>query len=1611
MSNCYFPKRIFLLLLVVIISNTTIAQIIPPVQFAGNVCSEARSINVGDCNVLFDIPTTFTESGETVAGCVSSKDAWASFTTDDAGDYLIRYTNNSGTQDAAIAIYSGTCGGLTQVGTCVNSAANLDEFVATGLTAGTTYYIRIMNVFGGSSMEGFLCVTKKYTSDDAATALIARKLPVNSCNVRFDVNGTESGIADPGGSCSSITPTANAAVNKDAWVTFDATINDVLSIEYQADNNSVFPALVIYRENTGPDVDLDPGTGGNQQVCYDGDNTSSSFVKVDFTAPTTGTYYIRLINMNTTGDMEGTLCLYNSAKRAYNDPTTAAANLLTIGDCNIQFNLFAGGGALNQNDGTTSVPCATPPGIAADVWGAFTAVNNQVVTIKYNNDNNDPSAATTIALEVYRGGTASGDRLECSNVLTEGIESITFTAPANDTYYVRVVNVSNPTDASAINGSLCLINGSLTKEDICFTSTGIGVGDCDVDFNITSTGFIDNENRSLPACAGAPANYRDGWMNFKALTARTRVQYKYGAGQDAVLAVYSGDCSSLSLLSCSNIVTGTGAGGTEDIEIDTEPGESYFVRVINVTASGDLTGKMCVTNVVNRDDCNDANIQEIAVGSCNVLFDLPTSYTASSATAGDATCGGTVTVQKDAWARFTGNGGNVTITYESNDPNSNAFIEISRGTGCGARSFEVCSGQNCNYNGSQVEQVTVSNTTNGATYYIRVVNTSSNNGGVMNGYICVYNSSTVPPVAVTSKISTNTCASANPIVVGDCGLRMNILKSSAACTSDLTNFTDSGEPLGGCAPTIPFGAVAADAWSTFSAINTATHTVEYSNENQDLSEANDVAIAVYSGTCGGPLTFVACANDIAAGAEGVEKLTFAATAGVQYYVRMMNISANNTGTYGRLCVFEGTSLASDNCSAAPTLAIGTSDEQFNIESSYSLDGSNSATISNCVLSGAARKDVWARFTTAADIDSTITVVYDNDDGDAIKSLDPDVVNVGVAIYEQTGADCSTLSLVACANSVGEGKETITFQTRNDGAGNIIPTTYYIRVISTNSNDAVQGKISIFPYLQCTLGGERVRDGHFAAFDKTYSGSNTNTGLLNAKQEVQVFASEYGYRPDVNGVSTRNELNPEGYYSVANTANNVHSAFYAYGYPYTGWGPNGSYCSTGGGVGSDACPYITPTTIESSHGNDANLLIVNGRRQRGKFWCQTLYTLTPGSFYVFSAWFNSLIPTDRSSLDDPQLRITVCEGTATNPLYDGSAGSIGVTLTAADAALYETAHPGSIGTITAAETTADVVHRPIHPGVNTKSGGISYPELAPSSPYGAARACGTNNIDLKILNSDVFLPESPDQWVPMRCIYKAPDAGTEGYDVNQINLCIENISATANGNDFGIDFISFRECTNSADPQVRSVLQSTNCELTGNPTVLGIPLNIRLIELNGILRGNKVFLDWITLSEQGASRFELQRAVVGGQFKTITNINAKGYSDTPTPYNYVDTDLPIGQQFVYYRLRAFTVNNSFGYSPIVKVKIDALNDMQLKLIPNPATASSNDVVLQFSSPKLAETTISITSIVGVQTHKFMVKANAGLNRVALPVKKLEAGIYIVRVTQGTLIASKKLVINR
>ncbi|OJJ21061.1 hypothetical protein BKI52_10850 [marine bacterium AO1-C] len=1572
------------------------AQILPPPQISKDTPAEAQSISIGSCDINFPLNSDFNNSATggttpctgTAVGTIQ-EDAWAKFTTPaTGGDFVVRYTNTD--NDAVILVYDDNAGSPNNLVGCMNnltggSSVGIESLTVT-LTANTNYWIRILNVGSAEGMDGVLCLARKYASDTQATASTASAITLGSCNVPFDIDGTSTAL-DAGIGCN-ITPSINGHL--DGWVRFDATAGQNINIEYQSDNAANSPGIILY---------LDDGsiTDADRVACYDG--TGHSYGKIDYSVAATGTYYLRILNMNGSAAMTGSLCLYEKSAKVTGDCSNAEANKLVNGDCNLQMNVPGGNFRPPINASLTAIGC-TSDAILSEAWASFDGVSGTTYTILYNNDNNNSTEALDAAVVIYRKNTgtcaspAGFTEVSCQNAQGEGIEKVVFTPTDTDTYFVRVVSINAALDLGGIFGTLCFYEGAEIPDDLCSTSSTIGVGTCGLGFNITS-GFINNEGRTAPtACSGTTitsttTNYSDGWKNFVALQDRTRIEYKSTNAQDAVLEIYTGDCNALSLVACVNAVAGS---GSEVVEVNTIPDGIYFIRVVNITNTGDLTGEVCINNVVVDDACSTVATQEILVGTCNQRVDILSTYDAG---AGDAsgfgtTCSGGPTIAKDVWFKFTGNGGNITLQYENLEATSNPLIEVytqNSSTCPTSTTPAVACVNDCNSSSVQTETVTINNSINGRTYFVRLANLDETQ---MTGYMCVYNSSAIPPLTVTNRMPGNTCAAATSINIGDCGLRVN-LPVSASCVASPSHFTNSAVTLGGsCSALTPD----ADGWMSFTAVAGEQYTVEYDNNNQLAASSNDVALAVYDGSsvlCASisATEMIACVNDLSGNDnKGVEKLTFTAPNSGTVYIRIMNISGNSTSTYGKLCLYSGDSKAANLCTNATVFNLGDVDQQFNIQTSFTLDTPPAAGITNCVFatgSNAARKDGWAQFTTGSTAD-TVSVVYNNDDGDSVIELDPDVNNAAVVVYEGSPCGSSAPVIVGCSNVVGEGSESLTFAAKAS-------TTYYVRVMSTRFSSTMQGKLSIFAFVKCNLGDEEVRDGNFTNFPKNsielgnvFTHSEAN---LEQAQRQHVFATEYGYRQHT---GARWEMGGPAHYGVATSAQKLFGAFYSYGYGYTGWGGrNNAYCNAGGlGLGTEACAVVAAPPETN---NDANHLIVDGLRTRSRIWCQTVpMPVGTNRYFVFSGWFNSLIPSDRSDLDDPQLRITVCEGRG---LYDPSDPTNtdnlpGVTLTYSQA--NSTGLYTGVDAITTEEQTADVVHRPIHPGISGGTRG------RPSSAYGAAVECDPTK--LKVINSDVFLPEAPDNWQAMQCIYKVPD------DVTHVNLCLENISATHMGNDFGIDVLSFRQCLNGA--AIGADLERVSCELGTDPTVLGIPLNAQMVHFDGKLKENDVFLNWVISTETNVRIYEIQRALSGGKFHTIGKVAARGGEGQPVVYDFIDKDLPLGQQFVYYRLNVVNYDGTHGFSPIVDIKIETINKLDLKLSPNPVKTGQTSQ-LTFEAPKAGSATISFINMMGIAIKKQNIAINKGYNLVNIGTQGLKAGIYLIKLNTGEIQESKRLVI--
>lgn len=118
--------------------------------------------------------------------------------------------------------------------------------------------------------------------------------------------------------------------------------------------------------------------------------------------------------------------------------------------------------------------------------------------------------------------------------------------------------------------------------------------------------------------------------------------------------------------------------------------------------------------------------------------------------------------------------------------------------------------------------------------------------------------------------------------------------------------------------------------------------------------------------------------------------------------------------------------------------------------------------------------------------------------------------------------------------------------------------------------------------------------------------------------------------------------------------------------------------------------------------------------------------------------------------------------------------------------------------------------------------------------------------------------------------------------------------------------------------------------------MGLPLPVTMDELTGkIIPGNKVGLNWNTLSEKNNKGFEIQRSADGINFAAAGFVTSKAISGNSTDkIAYTFTD-PVGfDQVVFYRLQQIDNDGKKAYSNIVRLQSDAVAAFSVQAIPNP-----------------------------------------------------------------------------
>lgn len=180
------------------------------------------------------------------------------------------------------------------------------------------------------------------------------------------------------------------------------------------------------------------------------------------------------------------------------------------------------------------------------------------------------------------------------------------------------------------------------------------------------------------------------------------------------------------------------------------------------------------------------------------------------------------------------------------------------------------------------------------------------------------------------------------------------------------------------------------------------------------------------------------------------------------------------------------------------------------------------------------------------------------------------------------------------------------------------------------------------------------------------------------------------------------------------------------------------------------------------------------------------------------------------------------------------------------------------------------------------------------------------------------------------------------------------------------------------------------------TITYEPLPVKLISFSVQLEGmSSVLLSWTTSEETRSDRFEIERSTNGKDWFTVGAQKSNGESAVVVNYSF--TDPTPGKGINYYRLKMVDTDESFAYSRIQGIKVEA--GVITAVYPNPAQS-------YISLPNPDGTVIKIYDTAGI------LKLTSKIEDGQVSIQKLPEGIYVLQTTTAAgETATQRFVISK
>jgi trimeric autotransporter adhesin len=629
-----------------------------------------------------------TANGATALGCFGPGtyyDVWYSFIAANTTETITISSLGANIINPQVQLYGGTCAALTNLTACGTTS-----ITKSGLTVGTTYYVRVANLnanpSGAGAVANFnICVTHTPPANDDCSGAIS----LTSGTTCVNTAGTLVGA-----SYTTISSIGCGVANRnDAWYSFVAVTSN--------------PTITLSSAPANPRIQLFSGTCGSLTSIACG---TSSLAATGLTVG--ANYYIRIYTDPNTISASNTFNICVTHAPPANDNCAGAISLTSYTACSNT----AGTLNLATANGTTPLGCFGA-GTYYDVW--YTFVGNglsQTVTLSSLGAN-----ITSSQIQLYSGTCAALTSLAC------GATSVTFITTNATTYYVRVANLNTDPSGTASGFNICLTHPGLandqcqgatliTSNTACVNTAGTLVG------SSYTGGFTD---------CGGYAN-PDVWYSFVAQSPIPTITVTSASNRIQV-ELFSGTCGGLTCL--------TGSSGNNVTKVlnptNLTIGQTYYVRVTTSTGVTP-TFNLCIQDpVVSSPPANDVCSGAITLTPGSSCVNIAGTLAGATISSPSVSSPCSSTPGADVWYSFTATSAFPTITLSSIGASiSSTYIQLYSGT-CGSLTSIDCGSGTSLIPGGGI------GLTIGATYYVRVYSPDTYTGGTGWGFnICITNPST-----------------------------------------------------------------------------------------------------------------------------------------------------------------------------------------------------------------------------------------------------------------------------------------------------------------------------------------------------------------------------------------------------------------------------------------------------------------------------------------------------------------------------------------------------------------------------------------------------------------------------------------------------------------------------------------------------------------------------------------------------------------------------------------------------------------------------------------------------------------------------------------------------